>query len=286
MTQSINEGKTVRFITWNAAQIQERSAHLRSLGFAVNASPISADALREMRQNPPAAFVIDLSRQPSGGRDIAINLRLFKTTRLVPLLFIEGEPDKTGQIRTLLPDAHFTSWVMIASAMRTALAHPPSNPTIPASGMAAYAGVSLAKKLGIKPEGVVALVDAPLGFTKKLEPLPVGTKVVGNATDSAGLTLWFVRSEQDMLPQAVMIRSGGWSLSLVAVVCGLHGKKRHPPMRGVSRRHWCESSPSVPGWWISRSARWMTPGRACASRWPGTRPPEERNAGLILLLSG
>jgi len=201
MTQSKNEGKTVRFITWDAAQIQERSAHLRSLGFAVDASPISADALREMRRNPPAVFVIDLSRQPSGGRDIAINLRLFKTTRLVPLLFIEGEPDKTEQIRALLPDAHFTSWALIASAMRTALAHPPSNPTIPSSGMAAYAGVSLAKKLGIKPEGVVALVDAPPGFTKKLEPLPVGTKVVGNATDSAGLTLWFVRSERELRDQ-------------------------------------------------------------------------------------
>ena len=166
MTQSKNEGKTVRFITWNASEIQERSAHLRSLGFAIDASPMSADALWEMRQNPPAAFVIDLSRQPSGGRDIAVNFRRFKTTRLVPLLFIEGEPDKTGQIRALLPDAHFTSWALIASAMRTALANPPSNPVIPSSGMAAYAGVSLAKKLGLEREGVVALVDAPPGLPR------------------------------------------------------------------------------------------------------------------------
>jgi hypothetical protein len=201
MTQSKKESKTVRFITWNAAQIQERSAHLHSLGFAIDASPISADALREIRRNPPAAFVIDLSRQPSGGRDIAINLRRFKTTRLVPLLFIEGEPEKTGQIRALLPDAHFTSWALIASAMRTVLAHPPSNPIIPSSGMAAYAGVPLAKKLGLKPEGVVALVDAPAGFAKKLEPLPAGARVVENAGDSAGLTLWFVRSERELRDQ-------------------------------------------------------------------------------------
>ena len=90
--------------------------------------------------------------------------------------------------------------------------YPPSNPTIPSSGMAAYAGVSLAKKLGIKPEGVVALVDAPPGFVKKLEPLPAGTKVVGNATDSAGLTLWFVRSElelRDQIRRMVPLARGG-----------------------------------------------------------------------------
>ncbi len=201
MTQSKKESKTVRFISWNAAQIQERSAHLRSLGFAIDASPISADALREMRQNPPTAFVIDLSRQPSGGRDIAVNLRRFKTTRLVPLLFIEGEPDKTERIRALLPDAHFTSWALIAPAIRTALAHPPSNPTIPSSGMAAYAGVSLAKKLGLEREVVITLVDAPPGFAKKLEPLPAGTRVMENARDPVGLTLWFVRSERELRDQ-------------------------------------------------------------------------------------
>jgi len=199
-----------------------------------------------------------------------VNLRRFKTTRLVPLLFIEGEPDKTGQIRALLPDAHFTSWVLIASAMRTALAHPPSNPTIPSSGMAAYAGVPLAKKLGLKREGVVALVDAPPGFAKKLEPLPAGAKVVGNATDSAGLTLWFVRSERELryqIRRMVPLARGG-SLWIA-------WQKKASADAGVSRRHWCEPSPSVLGWWISRSARWMTPGRACASRWLGARPPDE-----------
>jgi hypothetical protein len=59
----------------------------------------------------------------------------------------------------------------------------------------------LVKKLGLEREGVVALVDAPPGFAKELEPLPAGAKVVGNATDSAGLTLWFVRSERELRDQ-------------------------------------------------------------------------------------
>jgi hypothetical protein len=201
MTPSLKESKIIRFISWNAAEIQKRSADLASLGFTVDASPIDAESLKEMRRNPPAAFVIDLSRQPSGGRDIAINLRRFKTTRLVPLLFIEGEPEKTEQIRALLPDAHYTSWASIPTAIRTALARPLSHPVIPSSGMAAYAGVPLAKKLGLKPEGVVALVDAPAGFAQKLEPLPAGARVVENAGDSAGLTLWFVRSERELRDQ-------------------------------------------------------------------------------------
>jgi hypothetical protein len=201
MTPSLEESKIIRFISWNAAEIQERSVYLRSLGFTVDASPIGAESLKEMRRNPPAAFVIDLSRQPSGGRDIAVNLRRFKTTQLVPLLFIEGESEKTGQIRALLPDAHFTSWASIPTAVRTALAQPPSHPVIPSSGMAAYAGVPLAKKLGLKTEGAIALVDAPAGFTQKLEPLPAGARVVENAGDSASLTLWFVRSERELRDQ-------------------------------------------------------------------------------------
>jgi hypothetical protein len=229
MTKSIHEDKTIRFISWNAAQIQERSAYLRSLGFTVDASPISPGVLREARRNPPDAFLIDLSRQPSGGRDIAINLRRFKTTQLVPLLFIEGEPVKTGQIRALLPDAHFTSWASIPTAIRTALAQPPSHPVIPSSGMAAYTGIPLAKKLGLKTEGVIVLVDAPVGFTQKLEPLPAGARVVGIAGDSASLTLWFVRSERelrDQIRRMVPLAGGGrlwiaWQKTASAGVGGL-----------------------------------------------------------------
>jgi len=41
-----------------------------------------------------------------------------------------------------------------------------------------YSGTPLAKKLGIKPGGIVCLSGAPRGFAKLLEPLPEGVRFV------------------------------------------------------------------------------------------------------------
>ena len=43
--------------------------------------------------------------------------------------------------------------------------------------MAGYSGTPLARKLGLKPGGRLALVGAPEGFEALLEPLPEGARV-------------------------------------------------------------------------------------------------------------
>jgi len=43
---------------------------------------------------------------------------------------------------------------------------------------AGYSGTPLARKLGLKPDDLVSLVDAPAGFRKLLEPLPAGLRFV------------------------------------------------------------------------------------------------------------
>ena len=43
---------------------------------------------------------------------------------------------------------------------------PPRNPVVPESALAGYAGKSLGVKLGIKPNSVVALLNAPPDFTQ------------------------------------------------------------------------------------------------------------------------
>ena len=65
-------------------------------------------ALRAIRDNPPDIFVIDLGRQPSQGREIAIWLRRQRATRHVPIVFVDGEPEKVAGVRKLLPDAVYT----------------------------------------------------------------------------------------------------------------------------------------------------------------------------------
>ena len=54
----------VRLICWNAAEAERKAARLRAAGYEVVGGPVDPSGLRAMRQDPPAAVVIDLSRLP------------------------------------------------------------------------------------------------------------------------------------------------------------------------------------------------------------------------------
>jgi len=188
----------VLLIHWNPAEADARAERLRGEGFETTCFTNQRDGagFRALRQNPPAAVVIDLARIPSHGQAVGIALREQKATRMVPLLFIEGDPEKTARVRGLLPDAVFTTWPRIGAALRRALRHPPgvkgAPPVVPGT-FAGYSGTPLPKKLRIREGSVVALVHAPEGFEAKLAPLPEGARVhrrMGNAD----VILAFVKS--------------------------------------------------------------------------------------------
>src|SRR5215470_10007304 len=158
--------RRIRLIHWKAEEAAERVAKLRAAGYEVDYSELSPGELRDWRNNPPAAFVIDLSRLPLQGRDVAIALRGYKTTRRTPLVFVEGEPEKVERVKVNLPDAVYTNWGRIRGSLKSAIAKPPVSPVVPASNLAGYSGAPLPKKLGIKPNSTVALVGAPKDFEK------------------------------------------------------------------------------------------------------------------------
>jgi hypothetical protein len=188
----------VRLIHWNADEARERARRIRSDRYEVDAGPINPAVLREMRQNPPHAFIIDLSRLPSQGRDLALNIRKYKSTRYVPLIFVEGDAQKVGRIKEVLPDAVYTSWDRIHNSLEQAIAQPPQDPVTPQSVFDVYAGTPLIRKLGIKAQSAVALVDAPQDFEATLGQLPEGVVLCRGARGRCDVTLWFVRSLQDL----------------------------------------------------------------------------------------
>ncbi len=190
--------RRVRLIHWNAAEAKERAARLRAAGYAVVYEPLTPAALRKLREDPPAAVVIDLIRIPTQGRDVGLAIRHYKSTRRVPLVFVEGDPEKVTRIKALLPDAVYTTWSRIRGALKGAIAHPPAHPIAPRSLLAGYAGTPLATKLGIKAHSMVVLVDAPPGFEKTLRPWPDGATVRRQPTDRRDLTVWFARSRKDL----------------------------------------------------------------------------------------
>jgi hypothetical protein len=189
----------IRLIHWNVEEAAERAARVRAAGHAVEAGPLtSPGSLRELARQPPDVIVIDLGRLPSHGRDVALAFRTAKTTRHVPLVFVEGEPGKVAKIRSLLPDAVFTKWDRVRGAIRTALARPPAAPVVPASNLAGYSGTPLPKKLGIKPGSVVALVGAPPDFATVLGTLPKGATLRSGESGPRDLTIWFTASRRNL----------------------------------------------------------------------------------------
>jgi len=190
---------TVRLVHWNAAEAGERAALLRALGYEVDATrPDPRAFLRRLREERPAAVVVDLERSPSVGRDLAVMVREQKATRDIPLVFAGGEAAKVEKVRALLHDAAFAVWEAIGPALAAAIASPPPSPVVPGSTLAGYSGTPLPKKLGIKPGTVLALLDAPPDFAKTLGEIPAGVTFTAALDAATSLAIWFVRRRADL----------------------------------------------------------------------------------------
>ena len=166
----------------------------RPQGYSVDSEQLNPESFRWLRANPVAATVIDLSRRPSQGRDVALAIRLSKGSRHIPLVFVDGEPGKVAGIRKLLPDAAYTSWSRIRGSLKRAIAHPVAGPVVPESAFAGYCGTSLSKKLGIRANSAVLLVNAPRDFEKTLGKLPEGVRLRWRAGGRSDLIIWFTGS--------------------------------------------------------------------------------------------
>jgi len=185
-------------IHWNAAEAQERLAELRKHGFVASWKQYSPAVWKELQAAPPAAILIDLTRIPSHGRDVAMSVRSTKKTRHLPIIFVEGDPTKVEKIRSQLPDAVYATWRGIKGAIKKAIANPPVDPVVPISSLAGYSGTPLPQKLGIKPQMTVILVNAPEDFEKTLGKLPEGATLRRQLRGASELIIWFAKSQSEL----------------------------------------------------------------------------------------
>ena len=189
----------VQLIHWKAEEAQACIARLKKAGCEVRFEVPGGPAfLKQLRRDPPAVVVIDLTRLPSQGRDMALAIRQSKVTRCVPLVLVEGDPEKVARFKEVLPDATYTTWSRIKSALKRAVDRPPAQPAVPQSVMAGYSGTPLPKKLGIKADSVVDLAGAPEEFEQTLGELPEGARLRRRSRGPCSLTIWFVRSRRDL----------------------------------------------------------------------------------------
>ena len=131
--------KQLTLIHWKPEEVRAEIDRIRKAGFDVHSDvPAGRDFLKLLAKQTPSAILIDLSRLPSQGRDMAVLIRRQASTRRIPLIFIGGNPDKTQLVQALLPDAVFTNWDQILPALGQALSQTLESPVTPDSAFAGY----------------------------------------------------------------------------------------------------------------------------------------------------
>lgn len=169
---------------------------LRDAGYTVEYKPeFRSEMLREWRKSPPDAFVIDLSRLPSHGKEIAIALRRSPTTRRIPIIFCQGELRKVAALRELLPDASYCQIPELVQTVTSALTRPVAECVIPAAMMDRYQGRSTAEKLGLRQGSTLALIDPPPHVAKILGELPAQVEWLEGDAD---VTLCFLHNPDSL----------------------------------------------------------------------------------------
>jgi CheY-like chemotaxis protein len=188
----------ILLVHWNEKEAKDRARILKSAGHKARFLCDSEKPnLAAIRDSPPDLFLIDLARLPSHGREIAALFRRSKSTRNVPTLFVGGDADRVASARKLVPDATFGAWDKIEASIAKAIKNVPKSPVVPGT-MAGYSGTPLPKKLGIRENHSVVLVNGPDRFERKLEPLPAGVEFAEDGK-GANVALLFAKSEAELV---------------------------------------------------------------------------------------
>ena len=187
----------VRLFHWRAEEAKPLIATLRANSYAVDYPGDQANgSWRSLRENPPYAAVIDLTRLPSHGRHVAAEIRASKSMRSIPIVFVDGDPEKVERIRKDLPDAVYTSRLRLVSVLKRA--KPLADPVV-APRMMNRTDRTTAEKLGVKAGARVALVDPPADYVRVLGKLPKDASLEEDPDETLPLTLWFVRDPDGYL---------------------------------------------------------------------------------------
>ncbi|HEX4748666.1 MAG TPA: hypothetical protein VH302_03905 [Bryobacteraceae bacterium] len=199
----------VRLIHWRTSEAAAHILKLRDAGYEVeHEEEFRPGLMKEWREFPPHAFVIDLSRLPSQGREIATALRQSKTTRTIPIVFCAGDPEKVAHIRQLLPDAAYCELRKLAGTLKKALAAPPIDPVRPIAMMDRYKSRTAAEKLGIREGHHVAIVNPPCDYQRVLGPMPsnVHLEETGDGAPSAQVHLCFAHDPDQLVSSLSALR--------------------------------------------------------------------------------
>lgn len=189
----------VRVLHWKAVEAEPFFRVLKDAGHSIEyEEEFRTELMRSWRKSPPDVFVIDLSRLPSQGKEIAIALRQSPATRVTPIVFCQGEEQKVASVRALMPDALYCNLSNLEDSISSALSAKATSGVVPPAMMDRYGERTAAQKLGIQPGSKVALFEPPPRVESILGELPGEVEFVDGPAD---VTLCFLH-DPDSLRQA------------------------------------------------------------------------------------
>lgn len=199
----------IRLLHWNREEAARYLDRLRASGHTVEyEEKFRPELMKLWRESPPDAFVIDLSRLPSHGREIGVALRNSRRTASVPLIFCEGPEEKVAAVRNALPDAACCTLRNLRSTLQNALHNPPRDPVKPVAMMDRYSSRTVAQKLGIRESSTLRVLDPPRDFTEILRPLPEKVEFLEDGSaQTASVTLCFVHDAPSLSETLSRVRT-------------------------------------------------------------------------------
>jgi hypothetical protein len=95
---------TLFYLHWNEKELKERIAPLKELKLKIH-SHWSTEDTAKWGETLPDIFVISLDRLPSHGRQYAEWLWEAKKRQHIPIIFVDGQPEKVEATKAKFPKA-------------------------------------------------------------------------------------------------------------------------------------------------------------------------------------
>src|SRR5215510_12502497 len=95
---------TVFYLHWNEQELKARIAALKELELPIQ-SHWNKDEVVKWKDNLPDIFIISLDRLPSHGCQYVKWLWEAKKRQHIPVIFVDGKPDKVDETKAKFPQA-------------------------------------------------------------------------------------------------------------------------------------------------------------------------------------
>lgn len=201
-----NSVKRARIVHWRPEEAGPLLQAVRSAGYhSEYANETDGGSVtRAITRNPPDVLIVDLSRLPSHGREVAVWLRGRKATRHIPIVFVGGQPEKVAATRQIFPDSTYTTLEALGGI---AVFEAPTHPVIPVRIMDRYKGRTAAQKMGVQPGSKVGIVEPPRDYLTVLGDLPEGTELIEEPDQPQPVTIWFLHEPEPFLASLRQMRA-------------------------------------------------------------------------------